>query len=139
MFLARRVEYDFDQFGDSPACLGEEGTQLTGASATSEGYGQTENGTTSDVLLTVNITLISNEMCKHILKLNASRRADLRAKLFNSLQKGLNDQIVCSMGEYKESLNVWSGPCKGDSGGPLYINHGTADVGEERRQVHSRK
>ncbi len=134
-YSARRVEYNFDKFGDSPACLGEEGTELTGASATSEGYGQTETGTTSNKLLTVNVTLISNEMCKSILNVNTSRRADLRARLYHSLQKGLNDQIVCSMGEYKESLDIWSGPCKGDSGGPLFINHGTADIGEERRQV----
>jgi len=30
---------------------------------------------------------------------------------------------------------VYAGPCRGDSGGPLYVNYGVEEVGEGRRQT----
>ncbi len=41
---ARRIEYDYDRFGDSPACMGDDGTELADMKATSEGWGLTEKG-----------------------------------------------------------------------------------------------
>ena len=86
-------------------------------------------------MLTANVTVISNEMCSEMLKHNASTSVSITARLSSSLQNGLNDQILCTQGDHDEANDVWSGPCRGDSGGPLYVNYGTAEIGEDRRQV----
>jgi len=39
----RRIIYDYDRFGDSPSCIGS-GKEIVGKTATSQGYGFTENG-----------------------------------------------------------------------------------------------
>ena len=41
--FARRIEYDYDKFGDSPSCFGT-GKNLDGRLAITEGYGFTEHG-----------------------------------------------------------------------------------------------
>jgi len=80
-FLGRRIRYDFDKFGDSPACLGDPRRDLAGLNATSEGYGYTEHGNRSDVLLTANVTIISNQLCSEILQANTSRNLGLKLKV----------------------------------------------------------
>jgi hypothetical protein len=40
----RRIIYDYDSLGDSPACLSKEGQSLEGKLAVSQGYGYTEKG-----------------------------------------------------------------------------------------------
>ena len=57
--IGHRILYDFDKFGDSPACLANPGSDLSGRRAFSHGYGFTEHGTTSDVLLGVNLTVMT--------------------------------------------------------------------------------
>ena len=39
----RRILYDYDKFGDSPACISN-GQNIDGKQATSQGYGFTEHG-----------------------------------------------------------------------------------------------
>merc|ERR1711962_788923 len=48
--LSRRVEYDFDKYGDSPTCMDRSNRNLTNLNATSIGYGLTEFGTRGDLL-----------------------------------------------------------------------------------------
>ena len=40
----RRIIYDYDKYGDTPACLGKQDQVLDGKIAVSQGYGLTENG-----------------------------------------------------------------------------------------------
>ena len=62
----RRIIYDFEKFGDSPACIGKE-KNLENQVALTQGFGITEN--TTDLayfkpkLLETNVTLISNDDC----------------------------------------------------------------------------
>jgi hypothetical protein len=41
--LGRRIEYDYDRFGDTPTCLGAE-NDLEGLTAIVQGYGRTSEG-----------------------------------------------------------------------------------------------
>ncbi len=127
---ARRIDYDFDHYGDTPACLGHPESDLVDTRATSEGYGRTETGETSDVLLTVNVTIIANQVkrprlqyvltnvlclffssyqdCGKYLMTNTTRNPTLRAKLIRALRFGLNPQLLCTVGDYNSTLNVYS-------------------------------
>ena len=42
-FAGRRIIYDYDMFGDSPACISS-GKPIEGKAAISQGYGYTEHG-----------------------------------------------------------------------------------------------
>jgi hypothetical protein len=42
-FVGRRIIYDYDRFGDSPACISK-GENILGKVAISQGYGFTEKG-----------------------------------------------------------------------------------------------
>ena len=65
-FTERRIIYDLEKFGDSPACIGKE-KNLENQVALTQGFGITEN--TTDLayfkpkLLETNVTLISNDDC----------------------------------------------------------------------------
>ena len=56
----------------------------------------------------MNVTVISNPDCGHILKLNTTRRPDLRTKLHRALRRGLNEQLFCTLGEFNKTLDVYS-------------------------------
>jgi hypothetical protein len=60
--LERRVIYDYEVYGDSPACLGHE-MDLAGEIALVQGFGITEDGTSPDGILEANVTIISNSKC----------------------------------------------------------------------------
>ena len=40
--LGRRIEYDYDKFGDSPACMDKSGLDIISKTATVQGKGVTE-------------------------------------------------------------------------------------------------
>lgn len=86
-----------------------------GSVATIQGYGETENGTRGD-LLEANVTVISNEDCKEMLQENATDHRKVEIHGGAALPLGL-EGLFCSQGIYKDG--VFSGPCKGDAGGPL--------------------
>merc|ERR1719154_788119 len=68
--LGRRVEYDYEKYGDTPVCL-DQGLELDGKVGTVEGYGLTEDGTRG-AFLEANVTIISNKLCKEILEHNTT-------------------------------------------------------------------
>ena len=45
LFAGRRIIYNYDRFGDSPACISS-GKDIVGRAAISQGYGYTEHGKT---------------------------------------------------------------------------------------------
>ena len=131
--LVRRVKYDFDVLGDSPACLGSEG-DLEGLAATAEGFGCTEkgkipsiirthsqlprvpflllSGVTSDVLLTVDQDIISNIDCSNYLYSNTSKSLKKKTTLAQVLNSGINDQLFCTTGKFNATNGFYSGPCR---------------------------
>ena len=112
------------QFGDTPSCL-DQGEDNVGEVATLLGYGNTENGRNGFNLLEANVTLISNEECRSRLQHNISsdpNKITIQELLCNDLPNGINDQFLCATGIYNEEKGIFSGSCKGDSGGPLYVD-----------------
>merc|ERR1719305_415180 len=115
--LGRRIEYNFDKFGDSPSCL-DQGIDITDRIATVQGYGTTETGD-KGTLLETNVTVITNQRCKEILNHNVTGNNNNRKKILQALPLGLDYGLLCAQGIFNEEKKIYSGSCKGDSGGPL--------------------
>ena len=119
--LGRRVEYNYEKFGDTPSCIdkGKIASKI-GKIATVQGYGLTETGTKGRLLET-NVTVISNSDCKTQLQGNTTENIIAQKKIIKALPIGLEYGLMCARGIYKPEENIFSGACKGDSGGPLTI------------------
>merc|ERR1711953_899672 len=116
--LGRRIEYNFTKFGDSPSCLPKKEFEVINKIATVQGYGVTESGTKGDLLET-NVTVITNKYCKEILQANVTKDQNNAKKILKALPLGLDYGLMCAQGIFKEDKNIYTGSCKGDSGGPL--------------------
>eukprot|EP00092_Neocalanus_flemingeri_P070336 GFUD01086316.1.p1 GENE.GFUD01086316.1~~GFUD01086316.1.p1 ORF type:complete len:596 (-),score=125.76 GFUD01086316.1:106-1893(-) len=116
--LGRRVEYDYESYGDSPICL-DQGVAVEGKIGTVQGYGLTVDGTRGK-LVEANVTIISNNQCKEQLDFNTTNNHVARKQIYQALPQGLNYGLMCTHGEKNEE-GVYPGPCKGDAGGPLII------------------
>ena len=104
------------RFGDTPTCI-DQGLKKEGKIATLQGFGFTENGTKGQSL-EANVTVISNQMCKDILKTNLTR-PNFR-QLVKSIPLGLEYGMMCTQGIYNPETKITTGSCKGDSGGPVF-------------------
>jgi len=116
--LGRRIEFDFDKFGDTPTCLDDGLDKEAIGLATVQGYGLTEDGSRGDLLET-NVTVISNALCKEIIEHNITDNLITKRTFTKALPYGLDLGLMCSAGIYDEDAKEYSGACKGDSGGPL--------------------
>eukprot|EP00092_Neocalanus_flemingeri_P037709 GFUD01041055.1.p1 GENE.GFUD01041055.1~~GFUD01041055.1.p1 ORF type:complete len:698 (+),score=145.05 GFUD01041055.1:85-2178(+) len=114
--LGRRVEYNYEVYGDTPSCL-DQGMEKEGKLATIQGYGLTETGERG-TLLEANVTIISNAQCKEQLDFNTTNNKVARKQIDQALPQGLNYGLLCAQGEKNED-GIYRGSCKGDSGGPL--------------------
>ena len=106
------------RYGDSPICF-DQGLDKEGKIGTVQGYGETEEGT-SGKLLEANVKVISNQKCKEILETRITDPSIFEA-LVRSIPLGLQDGMMCTEGIYNPSTNQTTGPCKGDTGGPLFL------------------
>jgi len=116
--LERRIIYDYETFGDSPACLGEE-KDLDGKVALVQGFGITEDGSSPDGILEANVTIISNSQCEEEINDLKSKYGQEAAE---ALPDGPTDAVLCTKGLWNKKKSVFTGPCDGDDGGPLFIN-----------------
>ena len=107
--LGRRVEFDYDKFGDSPTCL-DQGQDNVGRKATVKGYGVTEHGGLGDLLET-NVTIISNELCKEYIAHNSSLNRQIKRQVDKALDNGLNYGFLCAQGEVRRDGTI-TGSCK---------------------------
>ena len=94
--------------------------------ATVQGYGETEYGT-SGTLLEANVTVIDNQECKSQLQTNITSKPrniseTIKEQFCTQLPMGINEAFLCSQGILNDE-GVFSGPCKGDSGGPLKVQN----------------
>merc|ERR1712227_535409 len=120
--LGRRIHYDYAKYGDSPTCMDLGNTPYFGKNSTIQGYGKTENGTRGDLLETT-VTVIENQECRKQLKENITRNREREAiseQFCTQLPLGINEAFLCSQGILNDE-GVFTGPCKGDSGGPLTV------------------
>jgi len=130
--LGRIIPYDYEKYGDSPTCLDKNTNNdgYSGVTATVQGYGETEFGT-SGTLLETNVTVISNQDCIEMLNHNTTFEASVRTQVTEQLPYGLNYGLFCAQGHQDETTEVFSGPCKGDCGGPMM----TDDENNENRST----
>jgi len=120
--LGRRIHYDYAKYGDTPTCMDLGNTPYFGKNSTIQGYGKTENGTQGDLLETT-VTVIENQECRKQLKENITRNREREAiseQFCTQLPLGINEAFLCSQGILNDE-GVFTGPCKGDSGGPLTV------------------
>lgn len=82
-----------------------QGDESVGRTATVTGWGSTsEGGSTSDVLLEVDVDIVSNSQCNRAIE-NATGQ-----------NGGITNRMICAGGVRGEDA------CQGDSGGPLFVN-----------------
>ena len=91
---------------------------MPGDTATVIGWGQTESGSGSPMLLGVDLPIITNEECENIA---------------GAFFGGIGPGTICAGGNRLDR-----GPCFGDSGGPLLVPHmgGWAEIGVVSRAVN---
>ena len=103
-FAERKVEFDYEKFGDSPPCLSdllvEEGT-----TATFQGAGVTELGD-AGTLLEASVNTISNANCQHWIDNSTSRIFNLAIE--RHLTEGLTDTILCTLGIYNDNSESYT-------------------------------
>jgi len=91
--------------GIRPICLPRKNyTDAELGFLTVAGWGRTENGTSSDVLLQVDLNVVSSQACQVEYR---SGKVDL----------DIRDSQICAQGD----LTIGSDSCNGDSGGPLML------------------
>ena len=94
----------YPQYGDSPVCLDrDEAKDHSGVTALGQGYGTTEYHT-HGTLLEANVTVITTEKCREILRYNSTRRI-VRNILNVGIPYGLNDQFLCAQGRQNEEVS----------------------------------
>jgi len=132
--LERRVIYDYEKYGDSPACLGKI-LDLSGRKGLVQGFGINEDGVVPGGVTEVDVNIISNEDCQR--EMNELTKKYGKEKDL-ALPDGLTPAILCTKGRWNKKKSVFTGPCDGDDGGPLYVNQKinkeTGDI-EERTLV----
>ena len=92
--------FDYEKFGDSPACLGDDTLDLVGKIGVNEGFGRNEDDE-SGVLLQTNNTIISNEECYEKLSElieNDESTYNRRSTIHNTVYDGITSQILCTQG-----------------------------------------
>ena len=106
----RRIIYDFEQFGDSPTCLGDPGN-LDGVNALVQGFGLNEKGESPQGLLETRVEIISNKKCQDSMnwRLNA-KKFPQNAKEFvlKTLPNGIDNHILCTQGYLNEDSGFYS-------------------------------
>merc|ERR1711902_331753 len=100
------------------SCLPKKEFEVINKIATVQGYGVTESGTKGNLLET-NVTVITNKYCKEILQANVTKDQNNAKKILKALPLGLDYGLMCAQGIYKADKGIYTGSCKGDSGGPL--------------------
>ena len=121
--LGRRIEYDFDKFGDTPVCI-DKGLEKESKIATLQGYGETEDGVTSRAPLVANLTILSNQECQERLRNNITTNQEVQQDITKALPLGVGPGLICGQGVFQLDAPVKATPftdaCKGDSGGPIH-------------------
>jgi len=118
------LDKSIDSLEKSPICISEGADDISGMDAAYDGYGYTAEGKDSETVKKEPVTIVANDLCEDIIKANNSIRLINKAKMKTLLNKGVSNDLLCTMGKYEEDTDTYTGPCRGDSGGPLYIDHG---------------
>ena len=107
------------QYGDTPVCLGKKTDEYIGKVANYQGYGLMPDGTLG-AFKEGNVTVTDNQKCYETLSSNATEYRQIKRRLCISTPNGFYDGMFCNQGIQDED-GVFSGACKGDSGGPVTV------------------
>ena len=102
--LERRVIYDYERFGDSPACLGKE-EDLAGKQGLVQGFGINEDGITPDGVTEVDVNIISNAECEEEMD-KLTKKYGKEAG--DALPDGLTPAILCTKGRWNKKKSVFT-------------------------------
>ena len=92
--LARRVEYDYKKFGDTPTCIDRGLYVKENKTAAFQIYDFFKETTES-----VNVTVISNKRCAEILNKNITNNEPVHVKIREAIPFGLNYGLMCTSEE----------------------------------------
>ena len=89
--LERRIIYNYTEYGDTPACIGEK-LDLDSQPGILQGFGQQPNETIG-TLLEIPLRVLTNEECyKDFLKESDQINSQVKKTLYD----GITDQILCT-------------------------------------------
>jgi len=145
MELERRIIYNYTEYGDTPACIGEK-LDLDSQPGILQGFG-TQPNETIGTLLEIPLRVLTNEECyKDFLKESDQINTQVKKTLYD----GITDQILCSKltcdeNDFTNTSNkkwIKCDAAAGDSGAPLYsigtFNNETGEkTGETLIGIHS--
>merc|ERR1712062_149624 len=143
MELGRRIIYDYEKFGDSPTCIGEE-KELPNQLVLLQGFGQQAKEGSEGELLELPLQTITNDECYEEFS-DLGKYDFVKSKIRATLYEGITDQVLCTKttckaedvcmpGEDPKTCLARGAKCDaspGDSGAPLFNN---ATVNEETKE-----
>merc|ERR1711962_441998 len=95
MELERRIEFDYEKFGDSPACLGED-LDISSQTAVLQGFGLQADETFGE-LLELQLKTITNDMCYEEFKKLSPKQKFNKIRIQNTLFEGITNQVLCTL------------------------------------------
>ena len=102
----RRIIYDYEKYGDSPACIGDK-LILENQIALTQGFGINENTINTNeyekALQETNVTVISNDECYE--KASKINNPIVKQSAKRAMPEGVTDQILCTLGILVELEN----------------------------------
>ena len=99
--------------------MGKKKNEYIGKVASYQGYGRAPDGT-NGAFKEGNVTVIDNQKCGETLSSNATENIQIKKQFCRAVPNGFNDGMFCNQGIQHED-GVFSGACKGDSGGPVTV------------------
>ena len=101
--LERRIEFNYEKYGDSPVCLGEE-FDLPNQNAFLQGFGQQADESAGE-LLELELRTLQNEECydefvrianEPISPRRPNRKNGIKTTIQSALYDGITDGILCT-------------------------------------------
>lgn len=106
--LERKIEYDYEKYGDSPTCMGQ-ALNIAGQEAIGQGFGITETGGFPENLLEAKVEIIDNQDCQDWLNANATDSPNrIAINLKRSYPEGFSDSLMCSIGIFNPEKKIFS-------------------------------
>ena len=105
--LERKIVYDFDKYGDSPVCLGQD-FDIQNQKALAQGFGKTEDDILPDTLLETFVQTVSNQECRDWINYNLTIFPKVKKGVTNSYCLGINDALLCTVGIYNPDKEIYS-------------------------------
>lgn len=108
------LDKSIDSLEKSPICISEGADDISGMDAAYDGYGYTAEGKDSETVKKEPVTIVANDLCEDIIKANNSIRLINKAKMKTLLNKGVSNDLLCTMGKYEEDTDTYTVSTEGE-------------------------